>query len=245
MDHPDTDASSLSLVIPAYNEEKRLGSQSHVFEYIRSHFTRAEFIYVDDGSTDGTYLRLLDYQRQNPQVKILRHERNRGKGRAVRSGMEAATGDLVLFSDVDFSTPIEEIQKLLPYIRNGFDIAFGSRGAPGSNVEIRQSLLRVATGKIGNAIVQTLLFLPFTDTQCGFKLYRADALKTILPRLTVDGFAFDMEMLAVASVHGLRAMEVPVTWRNVLDSRVRAIHNLEVLRDVLRIRYRMAMGDYS
>jgi dolichyl-phosphate beta-glucosyltransferase len=245
MDDPVTDSSSLSLVIPAYNEEKRLGNHGHVFEYIRNNFRTVEFLYVDDGSTDGTYLRLLDYQKQDSHVKILRHERNLGKGKAVRTGMEVATGDLVLFSDVDFSTPIEEIQKLLPYIRHDFDIAFGSRGVPGSNVEIRQSLLRQVTGKIGNAIVQTLLLLPFTDTQCGFKLYRADALKKILPRLTVDGFAFDIEMLTVASAQGLRAVEVPVTWRNVLDSRVRAIHNLEVFRDVLRIRYRMAMGDYS
>jgi dolichyl-phosphate beta-glucosyltransferase len=245
MDHPATDATSISLVIPAYNEEKRLGNQTRVFEYIRSNFQTIEFLYVDDGSRDGTYFRLLDYQKENPEVKILRHARNLGKGKAVRTGMEAATGDLILFSDVDFSTPIEEIQKLLHFIRKGFDIAFGSRGVPGSNVEIHQSVLRQVTGKIGNVIVQTLLLLPYTDTQCGFKLYRADALKKILPRLTVDGFAFDMEMLAVASVQGLKAVEVPVTWRNVLDSRVRAIHNLEVLRDVLRIRYRMAMGDYS
>ena len=243
MDYSET--SSLSIVIPAYNEEKRLVNQTHVFEYVRNNFDNVEIIYVDDGSTDGTYLCLLEYEKENPEVRILRHDQNLGKGKAVRTGMEAATGDLVLFSDADFSTPIDEIQKLLPFVRNGFDIAFGSRGVPGSNVEIRQPLLRVATGKIGNAIVQTLLLLPFTDTQCGFKLYRANALKTILPRLTIDGFAFDMEMLAVASVHGFRAVEVPVTWRNVLDSRVRAIHNLEVLRDVLRIRYRMAMGDYS
>ena len=245
MDRPDTDVNSLSLVIPAYNEEKRLGGQSHVFEYIRSNFRTAEILYVDDGSTDGTYVRLLDYQKHNPKVKVLRHERNLGKGKAVRTGMEAATGDLVLFSDVDFSTPIEEVQKLLPYISNGFDVAFGSRSVPGSNVEIRQSLLREATGRIGNAIVQSLLLLPFADTQCGFKLYRAEALKTILPTLTVDGFAFDMEILAAACAQGWRVAEVPVTWRNVLDSRVRAIHNLEVLRDVLRIRYRLAMADYS
>jgi dolichyl-phosphate beta-glucosyltransferase len=244
MDQPNIHSGSLSLVIPAYNEANRLDSQSRVFEYIRRNFKKPEFIYVDDGSSDGTYLRLLEYQKENPQVRILRHERNLGKGKAVRTGMEAATGSLVLFSDVDFSTPIEEIQKLLPYIRSGFDIAFGSRALPDSNVEIRQSLLRQATGKIGNAIVQTLLLLPFSDTQCGFKLYRAEALQTILPRLTINGFAFDMEMLAVASVHGLKAVEVPVTWRNVLDSRVRPMHNLEVLRDVFRIRYRMAMGDY-
>ncbi|MCI0411529.1 glycosyltransferase family 2 protein [bacterium] len=245
MDRPDKVASTLSLVIPAYNEEKRLDSHGHAFEYIRSIFRTVEILYVDDGSTDGTFLRLLDYEKQNPHVRILRHERNLGKGRAVRTGMEAATGDLVLFSDVDFSTPIEEVQKLLHCIHNGFDVAFGSRGVPGSNVEIRQSLLRQVTGKIGNAIVQSLLLLPYTDTQCGFKLYKAEALKIILPRLTVDGFAFDMEMLAVALAHGLKVAEVPVTWRNVLDSRVRAIHNLEVLQDVLRIRYRMAMGYYS
>lgn len=239
-------AESLSVVIPAYNEETRLGPlHREASEYIRSNFSRSEIIYVDDGSTDQTYERLLEYQRQNPDVKILRHQKNYGKGRAVRTGLQAATGNLVLFSDADFSTPIEDVQKLIRSIASGFDIAIGSRAVSGANVEIPQPWIRETTGKIGNAIVQTLLLLPFEDTQCGFKLYTSDAIRIILPKLKVDGFAFYMEMLVVAVANGLKVAEVPVTWRNVLDSKVRSVHNLEVLKDVLRIRYQSAMGNYS
>ena len=151
----------------------------------------------------------------------------------------------MLFSDVDFSTPIEDVQKLLSCLLSGYDIAIGSRGVPGANVEVPQSLLREATGKIGNAIVQSLLLLPFEDTQCGFKLYRSGVIQKILPRLRVDGFAFDMEMLLAATTLGFRVAEVPVKWRDALESKVRPIHVLDVLKDVLLMRYRLAMGNYS
>ena len=242
--HPSTEP-SFSLVVPAYNEENRLGDvHRSVSLFIESRFKENEIIYVDDGSTDHTYERLADYQKTNPKVKIIRHPKNYGKGRAVRTGLEAATGDIVLFSDADFSTPIEEIEKLIPYLSNGYDIAIGSRGVAGANVEIPQSFLRETTGKIGNAVVQTFLLLPFEDTQCGFKLYKSDALRLILPKLTIDGFAFDMELLVAAMANGLKVAEIPVTWRNVLESKVQSIHNLEVLRDVFKIRYKSAMGHY-
>jgi dolichyl-phosphate beta-glucosyltransferase len=237
---------SISLVIPAYNEEKRLATgQSHVFAYLQKEFPTWEVIYVDDGSTDNTYKLLLEYQKQNSKLKVLRHEVNCGKGKAVRTGLEAAKGKIVLFSDADFSTPIEDVQKLISSLANGFDIAIGSRGVPGSRVELRQSFLRDTTGKIGNAIVQTLLLLPFEDTQCGFKLYTAEALRSILPKLTLNGFAFDMEMLLVAMIQGWKISEVPVSWRNSLESTVRSIHVLQVLKDVFKLRYRQAMGFYS
>ena len=233
-------------MIPAYNEEHRLDHiHLHVFQYLRMHFTDYEIIYVDDGSIDGTYTRLLEYQKQNPEIKVLKHETNLGKGRAVRTGLQAATGKMVLFSDADFSTPIEDVQKLINYVSSGYDIAIGSRGVPGSNVEIHQSLVREITGKIGNAIVQTLLLLPFEDTQCGFKLYRSDVLPKMLPKLTVDGFAFDMEMLLAATAMGCRIAEVPVTWRDARESKVRAVHVIQVFWDVLKMRYRLAMGNYS
>ena len=238
--------SSFSLIIPAYNEEARLGNAlTGVLQYLRDHFSDWEMIYVDDGSTDNTYSKLAEYQNQNPELRILRHPVNRGKGRAVRTGLEEAKGDLVLFSDADFSTPIEDVEKLLFRLSDGFDIAIASRGVPGANVEIRQSIFRDTLGKLGNVIVQSVLLLPFEDTQCGFKLYKKAALKEILPRLTVDGFAFDMEMLLVSVALGFKVVEVPVTWRNVLESKVQGAHILEVLRDLLRIRYRFALGKYS
>jgi dolichyl-phosphate beta-glucosyltransferase len=239
-------SSLFTLVIPVYNEEHRLGViHFHVFQYLQTHFQNHEIIYVDDGSTDGTYTRLLEYQKEYPKIKILKHERNLGKGRAVRTGFHAAKGSQVLFSDADFSTPIEDVHNLIQSLNDGHDVAIGSRGVPGSNVEIHQSVLRETTGKIGNAIVQTLLFLPFEDTQCGFKLYRSDVLTKILPKLTIDGFAFDMEMLLAAVAIGCRIVEVPVTWRDAKESKVRAVHVLGVFRDVLKIRYRFAMGNYS
>ena len=235
-----------SLIVPAYNEEHRLGSAlPHVFEYLRRSFKLWEVVYIDDGSTDQTYACLRDAAKQHPELVVLKHDRNYGKGKAVRTGLKAARGEVLLFSDADFSTPIEETQRLFQFIEDGFDIVIGSRGVTGSRVEIHQSFLRETTGKIGNAIVQTLLLLPFHDTQCGFKMFRSDAVKKILPFLTINGFAFDMEILAVATALGLKIAEVPVTWRNVLESKVRMIHTLQVFADLLRIRYSLAMGSYS
>jgi dolichyl-phosphate beta-glucosyltransferase len=237
---------SLSIVVPAYNEETRFQYKlPHVQEYLNRNFNSYEIIYVDDGSTDGTFQALTAFAKTFPQMRVLRLEKNQGKGKAVRTGIENASGQIILFSDADFSTPIEDIQDLLTYIKKGFDIAIGSRGVTGSKIEIRQPLLRELTGKVGNAIVQTLLLLPFQDTQCGFKMFRADAIKTILPVLTIDGFAFDMEILAVAVARGFKIAEVPVVWRNVLESKVHLHHTIHVFWDLLKIRHDLSMGKYS
>jgi dolichyl-phosphate beta-glucosyltransferase len=237
---------SFSLIVPAYNEERRLGMAiPNIFEYLKSTFDTFEILYVDDGSQDLTYARLEEASANYPELKVLRHDRNYGKGFAIRTGLKAARGRFILFSDADFSTPIEEIDGFLRKLEEGFDIVIGSRAIAGSNVEIHQSALREITGKIGNAIVQALLLLPFQDTQCGFKMFRRESVQSILPFLTIDGFAFDIEMLVVATAQGMRITEVPVTWRNVLDSKVKMIHTLQVLADVLRIRYQLALGKYS
>jgi len=237
---------SFSLIVPAYNEEKRLHAPlPHMFEYLRSTFRMFEVLYIDDGSNDHTYADLLEAAKQYPELRVLKHERNYGKGRAIRTGLQAARGEIILFSDADFSTPIEETGRLVEFLAEGFDIVLGSRSVNGSNVEIHQSFLRETIGKIGNAIVQTLLLLPFHDTQCGFKIFRSDIVERILPFLTIDGFAFDIEILAVATALGARIAEVPVTWRNVLESKVRRVDTIRVFADVLKIRYRLAMGIYA
>lgn len=235
-----------SLIVPAYNEEKRLSSSlPHIFDYLKGIFSQWEVLYVDDGSSDQTYQNLLEAANLYPEMRVLKHERNQGKGKAVRTGFEAAQGKIIVFSDADFSTPIEETQKLLDYLADGFDIVIGSRGVPGARVEIHQSLLRETTGKVGNAVVQALLLLPYQDTQCGFKMFRAEAIHKILPLLTIDGFAFDMEILAVAAAQGCRIAEVPVTWNNVLESKVRMLDTLQVFFDLLKIRYGLSVGNYS
>ena len=235
----------VSLIVPVYNEENRLEKAvPHVFEYFRSIFHRWEILYVDDGSTDSTSQKLLALQQTYPALQVIRNVRNYGKGRAIRNGFSAAQGDFLLFSDADFSTPVEETSRLLEFIFQGYDIAIGSRALPDSNVEVHQSWMREALGKAGNLLVKALLPLQINDTQCGFKIFRKDAARLILPKLTIDGFAFDIEMLTVAALNGLRIAEVPVTWRNVPETKVRPIHSLYVLRDLFSIRFHAALHQY-
>jgi dolichyl-phosphate beta-glucosyltransferase len=237
----------LSVVVPAYNEEKRIEQPlERVVAYLRNHFDQWEIIYSDDGSKDKTREKLQELQNIYSEIKIVGTPENHGKGSAVRTGMLAASGDIVLFSDTDFSSPIEEIEKLLPYLQNGYDIAIGSRGLSESNIEVHQAWPREMMGKIFNILLRSLLPIDFMDTQCGFKMFNRKATDLILPRMHLDGFAFDVEMLIIAQVHRLRVAEVPVVWKNVLDSRVHPIRNsLEMIRDVLKLRHRLAMNFYS
>ena len=236
----------LSLIIPVYNEEIRLDKPLvHVAEYLQANFPHWEILYVDDGSTDNTYQKLQMIQRTQNHVRAVHYANNRGKGHAVREGLRSAEGNILLFSDADFSAPIEEMQKLLAFIVGGYDVAIGSRGLPDSNVEVHQSWARETMGKMGNLLIRALLPIDLSDTQCGFKMFRKEAVVKILPKLKINGFAFDIEILAIAQVIGLRIAEVPVTWRNVPESKVHTIHSLHVLQDLLTIRYRLAMGEYT
>ncbi len=238
---------SISVVIPAFNEEKRIEAPVNgVIEYLSSRFEKWEVIYSDDGSTDGTVDKLIGIQKKHPEIKIIRTDKNHGKGSAVRNGMKAATGEVVLFSDTDFSTPIQETDALLTHLKNGYDVAIGSRGLPSSRVEIHQAMPREIMGKVFNRILRTLLPLEFKDTQCGFKIFSRKAVDLILPRMSINGFAFDVEILIISQVNNLRIIEVPVIWRNVLDSRVHPVRNsLEMLRDVMQIRSRLNHNLYS
>jgi len=235
----------LSLIIPVYNEEDRLDAPlPAVFEYC-SQFGQHEILFVDDGSTDSTAQKLSQIAQSCDSVRVLRLPVNSGKGAAVRAGLLEAHGNIHLFSDADFSTPITEADKLLDGLASGCDVAIGSRGLEASNIVEHQPWYREAAGKIGNILARALLPLDIEDTQCGFKMFSQRASKLIAPRSRIKGFAFDMEMLVIAQQLNLGIAEIPVIWRNVLGSKVRAIHNLEVLRDLLRIRYRLALGAYS
>ena len=242
----------LSVVIPAFNEERRLGATlDRVIAWLAAQPLSWEILVVDDGSADGTAALGERMAASEPRLRVVRVGSNRGKGNAVRAGFLDARGELVLFSDADLSTPIEEVERLRARLESGndgrpADIAIGSRSLPESDVRVRQNIVRQTMGKTFNLIVRLATGLAFHDTQCGFKLFRREAAMPVFHAQRLDGFAFDVEILFLAKRFGLRIAEVPVAWINSPDSRVRVVRDsLRMLRDVLKIRANAMLGRYG
>jgi dolichyl-phosphate beta-glucosyltransferase len=237
----------VSLVVPAYNEEKRLGaSLKTIHDWMRANFERFEITVVDDGSTDRTADVVTDFSENAPEVELLSLRQNSGKGYAVRSGMMSAEGDYVIFTDADLSTPIEEVAKALDLMKQGWDVVIGSRALPESDVQVHQNFLRELMGKTFNRIVRMMSGLPFPDTQCGFKCFTQKAAKDIFSRAVINGFAFDVEALVLAKKFGYRATDMPIRWVNSPASKVRIFSSpLQMLREVWRVRMNVARGKYN
>jgi dolichyl-phosphate beta-glucosyltransferase len=231
----------LSVVVPAYNEAGRIGpSLRHALDYLRRRGVAYELLVVDDGSRDATVEVAAGFAPEG--VKVLRHERNRGKGGAVKTGVLASRGDRVLLSDADFSTPIEEIEKLEARLPDS-PVVLGSRAVAGSAVRQRQPFYRELMGKTFNRIIRLLGVRGLHDTQCGFKLLRGDLARSLCNELTIEGFAYDVELVWLAQRRGVPVAEVGVVWVNSPDSRVSPIRSsLEMLRDVLLMRLRHRRG---
>lgn len=231
----------LTLVIPAFNEEKRLPvALARISEWLRSRTPplAAEVLVVDDGSDDRTAaVAEKTGQGLGLDFRLVRLPRNRGKGAAVRAGVLEAAGERILVTDADLSTPIEEVEKL---IAAGAPVAIGSRGIDATLVKQRQSFFRVASGKLFNVLVRLLAVSGIRDTQCGFKLFRRDAAREVFSRATVDRFAFDVEALLLARRLGYPIAEVPVLWFNSPDTRVGLGGGLEAFVALFRIRWRVA-----
>ncbi|MFA7254766.1 MAG: dolichyl-phosphate beta-glucosyltransferase [Candidatus Omnitrophota bacterium] len=227
----------LSVVIPAYNEEKRLPSSlTAVMDFLKKQSYASEIIVSDDGSQDRTVELAREFLKEFPH-QVLVTPRNRGKGHAVRQGMLAATGDYVLFTDADLSTPLEEVAKFLAHLQKDQDVVIGSRALPGSQVEIHQNFFREAMGKVFNLIAQLWAFQGIHDSQCGFKGFRKEAARKLFSLQKINGFSFDVEIVYLAQKLGLRLLELPVIWRNSVQSRVRVFRDPFVMFwDVLRIR---------
>jgi dolichyl-phosphate beta-glucosyltransferase len=230
---------SLSIVIPAYNEQSRLPQTlRQVLDWLaRGTFSFREVIVVDDGSCDETARVVEECARENAGVRLLRNPGNRGKGYAVRHGMQEAKGEWILYTDADLSAPIGEIEKLCRAAREqGAGVAIGSRAVDRSLVEVHQPALRELSGRCFNLAMRLVTGLPFRDTQCGFKLYRADAARGIFSRQKQEGFSFDVEDLLIAKKLGVRAVEVPVRWANVEGTKVRLSQGIMSFLDLVKIR---------
>jgi dolichyl-phosphate beta-glucosyltransferase len=228
------------VVIPCYNEEQRLPRTiEQVERYLGSSGVAYELILVDDGSIDGTRTIMDSAAERNPAVRLEALPHNRGKGRALAEGVAAARGAEILITDADLSTPIEEVDKLRAELRNGAGVAIASRALKGSRVEVSQPIYRVLMGKAFNLLVQVVLLPGIWDTQCGFKLFRADVAHDAFGGLTTDGFGFDPEVLYRAKKRGVKIAEVPVVWRNSAPTTVSPIKSsLDMFKHVLRIRFR-------
>ena len=236
----------LSIVIPAYNEELRIAkSLEQIHRYLTQQPYSAELIIVDDGSSDQTVKVLKDILKRVESGVLLQNGQNRGKGYSVRRGVLHSTGEYVLFSDADLSTPIEEVEKLLPYLDQGYDIAIGSRGLKESDVQIHQPWYREYMGKFFNVIVRSSRLSGFHDTQCGFKAFRGDVARKLFAQQTIEHFSFDVEILFLAARAGYKIKEVPIRWFDEPNTRVRAItDSAKMFRDVLKIRYNAWTGKY-
>ena len=238
---------SYSIVIPAYNESKRLGATlDRVVAYVLREKLGAEIVVVNDGSTDNTAEIVRSYSRETEAVRLVENPGNRGKGYSVRHGVLEARGSIILFTDADLPSPIEEMSKLVGAIKRGADIAIGSRWLRTELQTQRQSVARQVMGRAFNYLLRILLQLDFKDTQCGFKAFRRGAARAIFPLQKIEGWGFDPELLFLARRGGFKVTEVPVVWGHDEGTRIHPLADgSQMVLEMLRIRWNAISGDYG
>ncbi len=235
-----------SIILPAYNESARITA---TLDKILAHSTErgwnVEVIVVNDGSSDRTAEIVLEYAKKHAALRLLENPGNRGKGFSVRNGMLHAKGDILLFSDADLSSPIEEADKLFAAIVKGADIAIGSRWID-SRLQIRkQPLHRRIFGRIFNLALRLILGLQFKDTQCGFKAFTRRSAQAIFPQQKIERWGFDPELLYLARKFGFTVSEVPVTWSHREGTRIHPLRDgVRMFVELLRIRWYALKGNY-
>ena len=236
----------LSIIIPAYNEEKRIpNTLLKLLNYLSTKSYQWEIILVDDGSTDRTSEIAREVIKNN-SLTVIKNHLNQGKGYSVKRGVLSSTGNVLLFSDADLSTPIEELDKMLLWIDKGYDIVIGSRALPESIIETRQPWYRQLMGKTFNLLVQSLVLKGFNDTQCGFKCFTRESAFRVFTLQRLTGFAFDVEILYIAQKCSFKIKEQPVRWINSPESKVRLLKGpLSMILELLKIRFYDWKGYYS
>jgi dolichyl-phosphate beta-glucosyltransferase len=236
-----------SIVIPAYNESVRIGrTLEHVLACVHKSGWQAEVIVVNDGSHDDTAAIVQRFAAGDPIVRLIHNPGNRGKGFSVRNGILHAVGEIVMFTDADLSSPMEEAALLFAAIREGSDIAIGSRWLERKRQTIQQPLYRQFFGRCFNAVTRTIMGLPFADTQCGFKAFRRPVAQTIFQLQRIERWGFDPEILFIALKRGFSIREVPVTWGHDERSRISYLKDgIKMLEEIVFIRWNALTGAYN
>jgi glycosyltransferase involved in cell wall biosynthesis len=236
-----------SIVIPAFNESARIpATLRSVVDCIRARSWNAEVVVVNDGSRDDTAQVVRQFALQAPEVRLIENPSNRGKGYSVRSGILHALGDIVMFTDADLSSPIEEAEGLFTAIANGADIAIGSRWLATSRQTHRQPLYRQFFGRCFNALTRMVMSLPFADTQCGFKAFTRSAAQTVFQLQTIERWGFDPELLFIALKRGYRIQEVPVSWAHDARTRISYLRDgLKMLKELAIVRWNALTRRYG
>ena len=241
------DPATYSIILPAYNESARIAA---TLEKILAHGTQRgwnlEVIVVDDGSIDGTAELVRGYASKHSALRLLENPGNRGKGYSVRNGMLHAKGDILLFSDADLSSPIEEADKLFAAMAQGAEIAIGSRWVDPRLQIRRQPLHRRLFGRIFNVALRIILGLQFKDTQCGFKAFTRRSAQTIFPLQKIERWGFDPEVLFLAKQFGFAVREVPVAWSHREGTRINPLRDgIRMFGELLRVRWYAFKGNYT
>ena len=235
----------ISIIIPAYNETKRIkNTLESVIRFLDVYhkIILYEIIIVDDGSKDNT----INLIPKNKHIILLKNEINRGKGFSIKKGVLLAKYDFILFMDSDLATPLQELDNLYTYILEGYDMAIASRNLKNSNIVVKQPKYRQFAGKFFPFLVNIIAGLKFKDTQCGFKLMKAEPAKKIFSTMMINRFAFDVEMLYLAKKYGYKVVEVPVTWVDQKGSTVNFLRDSwRMLRDLFKIRLNNILGKYK
>jgi glycosyltransferase involved in cell wall biosynthesis len=244
-------ASSLSIIIPAYNESARIGrTLREVLAYLEEQPGGGEVIVVDDGSKDDTAGVAAgifgEHGGHNVEGRVIRVEPNRGKGNAVRTGLLAARNTVAAFFDADLSMPVTETPKLVEPIRSGqYDVVFGSRALDRRLIGTHQPWTREQSGRVFNFVMRRLTGLPFKDTQCGFKAFRMDVCRPVVEGALIDRFGFDVELIFIAHLAGLRMLEYPVRWDDVAGGSVSFRGGLQGFADLRVVKQNAARGLYD
>ena len=240
-------ATYLSVIVPAYNEEERLSQTlKEINNYLRQQNYGSEILVVSDGSTDRTNEITKNLMAEIKNLRLLEFPKKRGKGFGVRQGMLEAKGDYRIFTDADNSTPLEQIEKMWPHFKEGFDIVIGSRDLKGAVLDPPQPWQRIFTGEAFKLVRKIIVGLwGIQDSQCGFKCFTKKAAEKIFPKCKIDRFSFDAEVLLIAKKFKYKIKEIPIYWKNDLASKVKFKSMVKMALDLVKIRWNFITHKYD